>query len=224
VARQTGEEGLRQSRISFPCGKLTLEGLVYFPDRDGVFPAVVLCHPHPLYGGSIDNNVILSVSSALVENSIIAFMFNFRGVGGSQGSFGGGIAEQQDATAAVNWVISQPEVDSDRVGLSGYSFGAAVALPVACISDRVKALALISMPHGAKQIAQLKSCSKPKLLIFGTNDFVVPLEQAQLMNREAAEPKQSEVISGADHLWLGYESVLAEKVAGFFEDKLQSSK
>jgi uncharacterized protein len=172
----------------------------------------------------MDNNVILSVSLALIKKSVIAFMFNFRGVGGSQGSFGGGIAEQEDAAAALSWIISQPEADGNRVGLSGYSFGAAVALPVACADDRVKALALISIPHGAKQISQLKSCTKPKLLIFGTNDFVVPLEQAQLMIREAAEPKQSEVISEADHLWLGYESVVAEKVAGFFGDKLQSSK
>jgi len=221
VARQTGDEGLRQSRVSFPCGKLTLEGLCYFPDRDGVFPAVVLCHPHPLYGGSMDNNVILSVSSALAEKSIIAFMFNFRGVGGSQGSFGGGIAEQEDAAAAISWIISQPEVDSERVGLAGYSFGAAVALPVACTDERVKAVALISMPAASSQVSQLKGCAKPKLLICGTNDLVVPLEQAQLMSKEAAQPKQFELISGADHLWWGYESVLSDKVAAFFEDKFQ---
>ncbi|MGB8707319.1 MAG: dienelactone hydrolase family protein [Dehalococcoidia bacterium] len=221
MARQTGDEGLRQSRVSFPCGKLTLEGLYYLPDRDGVSPAVVLCHPHPLYGGSMDSNVILSVSSALVEKSIIAFMFNFRGVGGSQGSFGGGIAEQEDVAAAISWIVSQPEVDSERVGLSGYSFGAAVALPVAGTDDRVKAIALISMPPGQLQISQLKNCAKPKLIICGTNDLVVPIEQAQLMSREAAEPKQFELVSGADHLWWGYESGLAKKVAGFFESKFK---
>ncbi len=169
----------------------------------------------------MDNNVILSVSLALVKKSVLAFMFNFRGVGGSQGSFGGGIAEQKDAAAAISWVISQPEVDGKRVGLSGYSFGAAVALPVACADDRVGTVALISMPQGKSQISQLKNCSKPKLLICGTNDMVVPLEQAQMMGREAAEPKQIELISGADHLWVGYEAVLAEKVATFFGDKFQ---
>jgi len=220
VARQTGDEGLKQRRVSFPCGKLTLEGLCYYPERDGIFPAVVLCHPHPVYGGSMDNNVILSVSLALVKKSFIAFMFNFRGVGGSQGSFGDGIAEQEDATAAVSWIISQPEADGNRVGLAGYSFGAAVALPVACADDRVGALALISLPPGQLQISQLKNCAKPKLLICGTNDFVVPLEQAQLMGKEAAEPKQFELISGADHLWLGYETVLAEKITNFFKQKL----
>ncbi|MCJ7514731.1 MAG: dienelactone hydrolase family protein [Dehalococcoidia bacterium] len=220
MAGQTGDEGLRQRRVSFPCGKLTLEGLCYFPERDGVFPAVVVCHPHPLYGGSMDNNVVLSIGSALAAESIIALMFNFRGVGGSQGSFGGGKAEQEDAAAAINWIIAQPEVDGNKVGLAGYSFGAAVVLPVACADDRVRALALVSLPPGAEQISQLKSCAKPKLLICGTNDMVVPLEQAQLMNREAAEPKQFELISGADHIWWGYEAVLAEKVANFFKRTL----
>jgi alpha/beta superfamily hydrolase len=141
-------------------------------------------------------------------------------VGGSQGSFGGGTAEQEDVASAISWIISQPETDNKRVGLSGYSFGAVVALPVACVDDRVGAAALISMPHGKSQISQLKSCPKPKLLICGTNDMIVPLEQAQLMNREAAEPKQFELISGADHLWWGYEAVLSEKVATFFKQKL----
>ena len=96
----------------------------------------------------MDNNVILSVSSALVEKSIIAFMFNFRGVGGSQGSYGDGIAEQEDVAAAISWLVSQPAVDSNRVGLLGYSFGAAVALSVACVDARVRAVALISLPSG----------------------------------------------------------------------------
>jgi alpha/beta superfamily hydrolase len=170
----------------------------------------------------MDNNVILSVSLALVKKSVIAFAFNFRGVGGSQGGFGGGIAEQEDVTSAVSWIVSQPEADKGRIGLAGYSFGANVALPVACADDRVRALALISMPPGPEQISQLKSCAKPKLLICGTNDSVVPLEQAQLMAREAAEPKQFELISGADHIWWGYESVLAGKVVDFFDEILSA--
>jgi alpha/beta superfamily hydrolase len=163
----------------------------------------------------------MAIASALVERSIVAFMFNFRGVGGSQGSFGGGKTEQEDAAAAISWIVAQPEADSNRVGLSGYSFGAAVALPVACADHRVRALALVSLPPGAEQISQLKSCTKPKLLICGTNDMVVPLEQAQLMSREAAEPKQFELISGADHVWWGYEEKLANKVAEFFKNKLE---
>jgi alpha/beta superfamily hydrolase len=168
----------------------------------------------------MDNNVVLSISSALVKESIIAFMFNFRGVAGSQGSFGGGKTEQEDVAAAISWIIIQPEVDTKRIGLSGYSFGAAVALPVACADDRVRALAVVSMPYEPEQASLLKSCAKAKLIICGSNDMVVPIEQVQLVSRAAAEPKQFELISGADHLWWGYEAVMAEKVVTFFKQKL----
>jgi hypothetical protein len=168
----------------------------------------------------MDNNVILSVSSALINKSIIAFAFNFRGVGGSQGRYGGGTAEQKDATAAISWIISQSEVDSSQVGLFGYSFGAAVALPVACADVRVKAVALVSMPASPLPVSRLRNCAKPKLIMCGTNDMVVMLEQARLIGKEAAEPKQFELVSGADHMWLGYEGILGEKVSAYFKQTL----
>lgn len=168
------------------------------------------------------NNVTMALSSALAEKSMVALMFNFRGVGGSQGRYGNGIAEQYDVAAAIDWLNSQQPVDSSRVGLAGYSFGATVALLCACVDDRVKAVALISIPPGPSQMTQLQGCPRPKLMIGGTNDFVLPIEQAKLMNQEAAEPKQFELIDGADHFWMGYETVLAEKVVTFFEGKLQS--
>jgi len=164
----------------------------------------------------MNNNVILAAASALVNRSMIAFIFNFRGVGGSEGSFGGGIAEQEDVAAAINWLASQSQVDVSRLGLLGYSFGATVALPVACGDERVRAMALISPPVEAPQLSQLRDCAKPKLIICGTEDFVVPLEMAELINQESAEPKQFELVSGADHFWWGHEVAMAEKAAAFF--------
>ena len=168
----------------------------------------------------MDNNVILAACSALLKEFIVALMFNFRGIGGSEGSYGGGVAEQEDIKAAISWLISQAEVNGDRVGLLGYSFGAAVALPVACVEEQVKAVALISPPLEPSQMPLLKDCAKPKLIICGTDDFVVPPSQVELLKREAAEPEQFEVISGADHFWSGHEVEMADKVAAFFKDKL----
>jgi alpha/beta superfamily hydrolase len=164
----------------------------------------------------MNNNVIQSVSSALVDSSIIAFMFNFRGVGKSQGSYGDGIAEKEDVSAALTWLVSQAAADSDRVGLAGYSFGAGVALPVGCKDDRVQAMALISSPAGPTEISQLAVCTKPKLIVFGSDDSVVSPEQLKLAGQKAAEPKQIELVAGADHFWVGYEAVLSQKVTAFF--------
>lgn len=211
---------MRQSTITFPSGNLTLEGVCYFPDGGKLFPAVVLCHPHPLYGGSMHNNVILAAASALLDESMIALMFNFRGVGGSEGNYGGGVAEQEDVVAAINWLVLQPEVDNHRVGLLGYSFGAAVALPVACADERVKAVALISPPLEPSRMYLLKNCAKPKLIVCGSDDFIVPPEQVELIKGEAAEPTQVELIPGADHFWWGHEVEMAAKVAAFFKSEL----
>ena len=206
---------MKKTNVSFPCGGIMLEGAYYIPDGDGIFPAVILCHPHPLYGGSMDNNVIMAAASILVEMSIIAFMFNFRGVGGSQGVFGDGIEEQKDVAAAIDWLSTQPDVDAGRIGLMGYSFGALVVSPVACDDVRVKAMALVSPPLEDEQLLKMKECTKPKIVICGTEDVVVSTQKAELINRELAEPKQFKLIQGADHFWQGYEVIMADKVAAF---------
>lgn len=75
---------MKEERVNFPSGTILLEGILAIPQGAGPFPAVIVCHPHPLYGGSMDNNVVNSLSEALAQASLISFKFNFRGVGGSQ--------------------------------------------------------------------------------------------------------------------------------------------
>ena len=77
---------MRGIYLRFPCGNLFLEGALSWPQGAGPFAVVVVCHPHPLYGGTMDNNVVLAVCQALYGESMVAFRFNFRGVGGSQGA------------------------------------------------------------------------------------------------------------------------------------------
>lgn len=164
----------------------------------------------------MSSNVIIAVSSALVKRGIASLRFNFRGVGRSQGKFGGGIEEQQDIIAALDWLVLQAEVDIMKIGLAGYSFGAVVASPVAVKDKRIKALALISPPFSQAEVAQLKNYTKPKLIICGSDDFIVSVPAVMSWAKELIEPKQLELVSGADHLWWGYETEMAEKVSAFF--------
>lgn len=211
---------MKRRRISFRCGELKLEGEYCLPDGDGYFPAAVVCHPHPLYGGSMDNNVVRAISSALVERGIAALVFNFRGVGGSEGSFDGGRGEQDDVRAAMDWLRGQAEVDGERTGLVGYSFGAAVALAVAAGDERVKALALVSLPlMDRAQIEQAKTQLSnrgiPRLLVCGSEDFVAPLDAVEQVGA-GVESMEVRVIPGADHFWWGNEETAAHTVADFF--------
>jgi len=207
---------MKRTRVSFPSGGLVLEGILTIPEGDGLFPAVIVCHPHPLYGGSMDNNVVYSLSETLTQASLASFKFNFRGVGGSQGEFGQGIGEQEDVEAAISFVSTVKEVDYKRIGLAGYSAGAGFALPVGFNDDRIKALAAVSPPIPMFDFDFLKNCPKPKLLISGSRDELIPINQFLEFCQNLPEPKECESIEGAGHFWWGYESRLAAKVATFF--------
>jgi len=207
---------MKKIRVSFPSGELFLEGVLAIPEGTGPFPAVIVCHPHPLYGGSIDNNVVYSLSETLTRASLASFKFNFRGVGGSQGEFGQGIGEQEDVEAAISFINTVKKVDSKRIGLAGYSAGAGFALPVGLNDVRIKALAAVSPPLPMFDFDFLKDCPKPKLFISGSRDNFTPADQFLEFCQNLPEPKEYESIEGADHFWWGYESSLAAKVTAFF--------
>jgi len=175
---------------------------------------VVVCHPHPLYGGTMSSNVVFGICQALAERSIAALRFNFRGVGKSGGEFGEGIAEQEDVKATLDFAIAREGIDKDRIGLAGYSFGGGVALPVAVKDERVKMLALVSPALSEGGWEALKKYAKPRFVIAGENDFVVPQEQFSKLAGDM--PEQYQVIPKADHFWGGYEAEVAEKVSRFF--------
>jgi len=203
-------------RVYFLCGKISLEGELHLLQGNGSYPGVIVCHPHPLYGGDMHNNVVDAVCEALFKQSITALRFNFRGVGGSGGTFGGGIGEQDDVKATLTFLRSMSEIDTGRIGLVGYSFGASVVLPVAIEDDSVALLSLISPALGKPGWEQLETYRKPKFLIVGEADSFVPLGEFKKYNKTASESEQYEIVSGTDHFWWGKEQELAGKVTRFF--------
>jgi alpha/beta superfamily hydrolase len=207
---------VKKTRVSFSSGGLSLEGILAIPEGAGPFPAVIVTHPHPLYGGSMDNNVVNSLSETLTRASLASLKFNFRGVGESQGKFGQGIGEREDVEAAVSFISTVKEVDSKRIGLAGYSAGAGFAFPVGFNDDRIRALAAVSPPLSMFDFDFLKSCPKPKLLISGSRDDLISINQFLEFCQNLPEPKECESIEGTDHFWWGYESRLAAKVTAFF--------
>lgn len=208
---------MRTLGVGISCGGLTLEGCLDLPGATGKHPGAVLCHPHPLYGGNMDNNVLLEVSRALTGVGIACLRFNFRGVGRSQGSFDNGRGEQDDARAALDFLAGREEVDPDRIGVMGYSFGGMVALAAGGCAERARAIAAVSpvMPPGA-----LRECPKPKFIVTGSADSIVSSRSVLSEAGAMAGPKKVEVIAGADHFWWGYGERMAGMVAAFFTESL----
>ena len=204
---------MRREHTTIP-GDISLEAVWHFPDSKGALPAVVVCHPHPLYGGNMSSNIVFGICQALAERSIAALRFNFRGVGKSQGEFGEGKAEQGDVKAALDFALATDGIDKERIGLAGYSFGGMVALPVAVRDERVEMLALVSPALDEGGWEELERYDRPKFVIVGENDFVLPMERFTKL--AADRPEHYQVVAGVDHFWGGYEEEVAERVSRFF--------
>lgn len=209
-----------ENRVKFPCGDLILEGVTTVPESQSPFVGVIVCHPHPLYGGAMDNNVVVPVCQALAQASIASLRFNFRGVGASQGKFADGVGEREDIVAAISYMSTLDVIDKDRIGLCGYSFGGGVCLEVAPADERVKALALIS--PAISTYVPLKHYTKPKLIVCGGADQFVSIISLQRLAEELPPPNDFELVSGADHFWGGYEDKVAARIAAFFVDAFKS--
>ncbi len=213
------EKAVKQTPVTFRCGQLTLEGILHLPEGSAPFACVVACHPHPLYGGDMENNVVLALCQALCQKGIAVFRFNFRGTGRSEGSFGGGVDEQEDVAAAISFVSSMADIDPKRIGLAAYSFGAVPSFSAAP-PEEVQAVAAVSPPLSLSPLEGLGGYPKPKLLISGSRDNFTPLQRFEGFGQNLPEPKRYEVISGADHFWWGYEDEVGERVSSFFAEAL----
>jgi len=210
-----------ERHVTFNSGQLKLEGVLTLPDGGGPFPGVVVCHPHPLYGGSMDNNVVYAICRVLSERSMASFRFNFRGAGRSQGHFSDGVEEKDDIIAALDYLTSVKGIEPDRMGLAGYSFGAGVCLLVASKDGRVQALALVSPLPSPTNFDQIKGYAKPKLFVCGSADVYAAPEEVGPLVEALPEPKDFEVVTGADHFWLGCEGPMATKVGIFLSTALK---
>jgi hypothetical protein len=206
-------------KVEIPCADIILEGMIAIPDGPGPFGLVVVCHPHPLYGGNMFNNVVHAVCSKLGEQGLAWLKFNFRGVGRSGGRHADGIGEQDDARAAVSFSEKQERVDPSKIGVCGYSFGSIVAFAVAAKDPRVKAVAGISpfiQPPGL-----LDRCVCPKFFITGTRDEFVDPQNLEEQVQKLPEPRELVLFPGADHFWSQNEEDMAGRVGRFFEKSFQ---
>ncbi len=202
--------------VTFAGSGVTLEGVLHLPaDEREKLPAVALCHPHPRYGGNMHNGVVTAMASGLLAAGVAVLRFNFRGVGASEGSFSQGMGEVDDAMAAVDFLALHDRVETTRVGVAGYSFGAWIALEASRLSGSIQAVASIACPMGAYTALGVDELLQPKLLVCGEFDHDFPVEHFRFLSRRFMEPKEVHVQYGADHFFGGHETEVAELTAAF---------
>ena len=200
----------RTSTIAVAPG-LTLEAAVGLPaDAAG---GVVLCHPHPLYGGDMHNPVVVRSTEVCAEAGLATLRFNFRGVGASSGAWDEGRGEQDDVRAALS-SLTALLVAPARVALVGYSFGAAMAAAVSAADAELSGLALLAPPlalRGLDGFGVPTALDGPLLLLAGSEDEYCPRERLEALGATLAGA-DVRVIEGANHFFFGRLFPLGEAV------------
>jgi alpha/beta superfamily hydrolase len=172
----------------------------------------VICHPHPLYGGDMDNPVVIRAAEVAREGGYATLRFNFRGAGGSEGAHDKGRGEQEDVTAAMAALATHLPAGS-RVGVIGYSFGAAMAARATRPSAPEAPLGLIAPPLGMYELDFLQAGPGHLLLVAGTADSYCPVEA--LHRLAALTSAEERIIEGADHFFFGKLYPLGEAIGAW---------
>jgi alpha/beta superfamily hydrolase len=206
---------MREKRVWIPSKEIQLEGLLSIPEALPLKGGILLCHPHPQYGGDMHSHVVTVAAETAFEEKFATLRFNFRGVGGSGGSYGEGKGEKEDVLAALDY-LSLILQDSDALlFLFGYSFGAWVGFPVAVEDNRVQGMIGIAPPLHMHDFEILKGCKKDKLIIAGSRDSFCPTELLERWYHHLDEPKSLLLIQGADHFFFFHAHSLKPPIREF---------
>jgi uncharacterized protein len=188
--------------------------------RDLQDPAAiaVVCHPHPLGGGTLHNKVVFRAARGLEAANVATLRFNFRGVGASGGKHEDGEGEVDDVNAAIEW--AKRKLPGKKLIVGGFSFGSWVSSRAACERPDVDAVFLIGTPVNKYDFSYLRSCEKPMLLVHGTQDDhgdVAKFEKLVPHIRNA----ESVIITGADHFFTKQLEGLEETIRNWAEELLE---
>lgn len=205
------QRSISEESVRIRSGRLSLDGRIAIPP--GAERAAVVCHPHPQYGGDMDNPVVVTAARALVDRGVAALRFNFRGVGASEGSYSGTFADVDDARAAV--ALVRERLPGAALALGGYSFGAMVALTAGHDHPEVERLFAIALPATMFDTSAIVGSTKPKLFLLGDRDAYCPFDALDRLVKTLAGENTLVKLSGADHFLAGFGQPIGEAVADF---------
>lgn len=203
----------RTFSLEGPAG--ALEALLWTSPGDNPKSVALVCHPHPLFGGTMHNKVVYQAAKTLHEAGMPVLRFNFRGAGASQGTHDNGIGEIEDVQVAVYYLAR--EFPAIPILLAGFSFGAGVGLRVACTDSRVTRLIGLGIPVKRMDLTYLRECTKPKLFVSGGNDEFGPREKIEALFATLPEPKRLFIVEGADHFFAGHLAEMTKQVADWIQ-------
>ncbi|MBO0910255.1 MAG: alpha/beta hydrolase [Acidobacteria bacterium] len=187
--------------------------------------AALVCHPHPLFGGTLHNKVVFRAMKALNGFGFPVLRFNFRGTGLSQGEHDHGRGETDDVRTALDWLDREFHLP---IVLAGFSFGAAIGLPAAAGDGRVGWLIGLGLPVAPVDernydFEALRSSPKAKLFVSGSRDQYGPRASLEKMVESFAEPKKLVIIDSADHFFEGRLRELGQAIEAWVRETISGT-
>jgi len=202
-----------EKQIIFSSRARTIEGIL---EKNSEANGAVITHPHPLYGGNMHNNVVISITKTYQKMGYTTLRFNFRGVGNSQGSHGDGVGEQEDVRAAISYLAN---LSIYQIDLVGYSFGAWVNVLAATNNLNIKNMVMVSPPVAFIDFGSISGLSSLRLIVTGSRDDIAPPDLIKKSYAAWNAAAQFEVINGADHFYAGSLDKLEAILAAYLEGR-----
>ncbi len=195
-----------------------LEAILWSPPKSNALPlAALVCHPHPLFGGTMHNKVVYQVAKSLAELGLPVLRFNFRGAGASEGKHDRGQGEQDDVRAALDFLAE--EFPGTPLLLAGFSFGCLVGLRVGCGDARVTELIGIGVPVNDSDFSYLSDCEKPKLFVQGSADQFGSIDKLEVLVASLPGTNRMRAVHGGDHFLAGKLDQLGLAITDWLTDR-----
>jgi alpha/beta superfamily hydrolase len=185
--------------LTGPAGRL--EAILWSPSAGTPSLAAVVCHPHPLFGGTMHNKVVYQAAKSLDALGLTVLRFNFRGTGMSEGKHDRGQGELGDVRAALDFLAS--EFPNIPLLVAGFSFGCWVGLQAGCEDTRVTSLIGLGAPVNNADFSYLMQCEKPKLFVHGANDIYGAADKIKELVSSLPGENKLVVVEDADHFFVG---------------------
>jgi alpha/beta superfamily hydrolase len=188
-------------------------------------PVALLLHPHPLYGGTMNNPIVMELYNIFDSLGFSTFRFNFRGVGKSEGKFDNGLGELADAAAALDWVQRQ-NPNTNQCWVSGFSFGAVICMQLLMRRPEITRFVSISPQPNLYDFNFLAPCPASGLIVHGKKDEIAPLDDVQKLAQKLQAQKnitvEYEEVSGANHFYDNEIPKLKKIIENYIEIELNS--
>ena len=206
--------------IPGPEGKIEAK---YNHNSDGNSPIVLILHPDPSRGGTMNTKIVFQLYKIFVKNGFSSIRFNFRGVGKSEGMFNDGEGELSDAASVLDW-LQQYNSNSKMCWVAGFSFGGWVAMQLLMRRPEINGFICVSPPVNVRDFSFLAPCPSSGLIVHGDKDNIASYESSRILSEKLQKQKKVEIlfktIKGADHFYENYKEELSLVIDSYIKDKL----